>query len=203
MYKLFCGWKMMKHPRASLLLTTSWNLLLKSPNSQPSGFMIYWEIHGFLRPFTQLCEEVRDYRELHKQVSQGSHLDLTLSWWWHFPDIYGNSSWEMLIYRHRVEFPEAGISSAMCIVVNISIQTSLSWTFETWRNGNILCRSKRRGAETCSLSPSTLHPQPPLIHATHIRWASKMLQLLGRIFPTSPYQEAEGFLASKGWAMTP
>ena len=31
MCKLFCGWKMMKHPRESLFLTASWNLFLKSP----------------------------------------------------------------------------------------------------------------------------------------------------------------------------
>lgn len=55
-------------------------------------------------------------------------------------------------------------------------------------------------AETCFLTSSMLHPQPPFMHATSIRQMSKIMKEGGgRVVPFSPHQKTVGVLASKGW----
>lgn len=160
--------------------------------------MIYREVHGFLRPFTQHCEEVRDYMELHKKVSQGSCLDLTVSWWWHFPDIYGefilgdahfiDTRWNFL----KQVFP------VLCASLQSSKHFHLTSFFRHLKHEEMTPCSEK--AETCLLSPSMLHLQPPFTYASCSRQVPKTMQEGGvSAVPSTPHQETVEVLASKGW----
>lgn len=138
----------MKHPRASLFLTTSWNLFLKSPRLTTQW--IYDLLRGpwvsqTIHPALWGSEGLQGTTQAGQPRFMSwlnCKLMVTFSRY-----LWGVHLGRCSFYRHKVEFPEAGIPSAMCILQEL--QTLLSHHFfskilETWRNDTVLCRWERK-----------------------------------------------------------